>query len=299
MGGDYHTMISLLLPTRGRPALVNRLFASLVETTSCLDQLEVVLYVDEDDLSSHNLDSMDFHVSRIVGPVLSMGGYNSACLQIARGDVIILANDDMVIRTKGWDDHIRLIHAKFVDQVYLYYPNDLNKKGLFCTFPILSRGTCELLATPYPSAYRRAFIDVHLFDIFKRLQHAGFDRIRYCDDLVFEHLHYRTGKAPDDETYRLARKGRFADDPTFLALTAKRSEAAARLISAIRNEPFAAGGGSIFQDEAPASIYSAVRFFSRRFLLDAELPYRWRLFLWYWFIGRYLAANGFLRPFVR
>ena len=278
---------------------MQRLFRSIAETTSHLDQVEVVLYVDEDDTSSHDLDSEFFRVVRIVGPALSMGGYNSACLQIARGDVIILANDDMVIRTKGWDDHVRSINAEFEDQVYLCYPNDLNKKGLFCTFPILSRGTCKLLADPYPSAYRRAFIDVHLFDIFKRLQHAGFDRIRYCDDLVFEHLHYRTGKAPDDETYRLARKGRFADDPTFLSLTAKRSEAAARLISAIRNEPFAAGGDLTFQDEAPASIASAVRFFSRRFLLDAELPYRWRLFLWYWFIGRYLAANGFLRPFVR
>jgi len=292
-------MISLLLPTRGRPTLVNRLFTSIAETTSHLDQLEVVLYVDEDDTSSYDLDSKFFSVVRIIGPALTMGGYNSACFEKARGEVLILANDDMVIRTSGWDDRIRAMNAKFEDQIYLGYANDLFKKSRFCTFPILSRRTCELLATPYPSAYRRAFIDVHLFDIFKRLQHAGFDRIRYFDDLVFEHLHYRTGKVPDDETYRLARKGRFADDPTFLALTAKRSEAAARLISAIRNEPFAAGGGSTFQYEAPASIVSAVRFFSRGFLLDAELPYRWRLFLWYWFIGRYLAANGFLRPFVR
>ena len=228
-----------------------------------------------------------------------MGGYNSACLQIARGDVIILANDDMVIRTKGWDDRIRSINAEFEDQVYLCYPNDLYKKSRFCTFPIMSRVTCELLADPYPSAYRRAFIDVHLFDIFKRLQHAGFDRIRYCHDLLFEHLHYRAGKAPIDETYRSARNGRFADDPTFISLTATRSEAAARLICAIRKEPVVSGVYVNCQGEALAEIPSAVCLFSSTFLLDGELPYRWRFFLWYWFIGRYLAGKGFLRPFIR
>jgi len=292
-------MISLLLPTRQRPALVQRLFQSIVETTSRLDKVEVILYVDEDDIGSHGLDSAYFRVVRIVGPMLTMGGYNSACLQRAQGEVIILANDDMVIRTHGWDDRVRAMHDEFEDRIYLGYANDLFKKSRFCTFPILSRRTCELLADPYPAAYRRAFIDVHLFDIFKRLQHAGFDRIRYYEDLVFEHLHYRSGKAPYDETYGYARNGRFADDPTFIALTAMRSAAANRLISIIRNEPVVAGGDVDFQNKVPTGIPSAVRLFTRLFLLDGELPYRWRVFLWYWFIGRYLAANGFLRPFVR
>lgn len=279
--------------------LVERLFKSIAETTSHLNQVEVVLYIDEDDTDSHDLDSADFRVVRIIGPALSMGGYNSACFEKARGDVLILVNDDMVIRTPGWDDRIRAMNAGFEDNIYLGYANDLFKKSRFCTFPIMSRRTCELLADPYPAAYRRAFIDVHLFDIFKRLQHAGLDRIRYCDDLVFEHLHYRTGKAPYDETYGYKRSKRFSDDPNFISLAVQRSEAAKRLISVISNKPVTAAGGANFQEEVPASIISAVRLFSRRFLLDGELPYRWRLFLWYWFIGRYLAANGFLRPFVR
>lgn len=292
-------MISLLLPTRGRPTLVNRLFSSITETTSRLDQIEVVLYVDEDDTSSHNLDSSNFRVVRIVGPALTMGAYNSACLAKAKGDILILANDDMVIRTLGWDERIRAMHVEFADQIYLGYANDLFKKSRFCTFPIISRRTCKLIADPYPSAYRRAFIDVHLFDIFKRLQHAGFDRIRYYDDLVFEHLHYRTGKGSYDETYGYSRNGRFADDPTFIALTAMRSTALSRLIGAIRNQPVVACCRVNCRDEVPTNIISAVSLFNRRFLLDGELPYQWRFFLWYWFIGRYLAAKGFLRPFVR
>jgi hypothetical protein len=292
-------LISLLLPTRGRPVLVNRLFTSIIAATSHLHQVEVILYVDEDDTDSLYLDSEDFRVVRIVGPALSMGGYNSACLERAQGDVLILANDDMVIRTPGWDDRILAMHAEFEDQIYLGYANDLFKKSRFCTFPILSRRTCEILADPYPTVYRRAFIDVHLFDIFKRLQHAGFDRIRYYDDVIFEHLHYRSGKAPYDATYGYTQSGRFADDPTFIALAPMRSAAANRLISAIRNKPIAESDDIPLQGEVSSTIAGTIRSFTSRFLLDSELPYRWRFFLWYWFIGRSLAAHGFLRPFVR
>lgn len=288
-------LISLILPTRGRPALVERFFGSLEKMTSHLDQIEVILYVDEDDISSHHLDSQSFHVTRIIGPALSMGGYNSACFERSHGEIIILVNDDIVIRTQGWDERIRAMHEEFADQVYLGYANDLYKKSKFCTFPIMSRRTCELLVAPYPNAYRRFFIDVHLFDIFKRLQHAGLDRIRYYDDLVFEHLHYRTGKAPYDETYGYARNGRFADDSTYINLIAARSAAANRLIGEICNQPSNPAGVSFDKDEMPGNVASAVAFFSKKFLFDSELPYRWRVFLWYWFIGRYLAANGYLR----
>ena len=185
--------ISLLLPTRGRHTLVERLFKSIAETAAQPERVEVILYVDDDDTVSHHLDSKDFRVVRIIGPAMSMGGYNSACLEQACGDIVILVNDDMVISTPGWDNMIVEMDAGFTDKIYLAYGNDLFKKGGLCTFPILSRRTCELLVEPYPAAYRGAFIDVHLFDIFKRLQHAGFNRVRYLDDVVFEHLHYRTG----------------------------------------------------------------------------------------------------------
>lgn len=292
------SMISLLLPTRQRPALVQRLFQSIVEQTSQLDKVEVVLYIDEDDISSHYLDSQYFRVTRIVGPALSMGGYNSACFGRASGAIIILVNDDIVIRTQSWDDCLRAINARFEDKIYLAYPNDLFKKSKFSTFPIMSRRTCEILVEPYPLVYKRFFIDYHLFDIFKRLQHTGFDRICYCEDVVFEHLHYRMGKASYDQTYEYGRKGRFADDSTFIRLTGMRSAAAKRLARAIDDKSIMCESGKADKDEMPEGFVSALFFFSRKFLLDEELPYSWRIFLWYYFIGRYLAVTGFLRSFI-
>lgn len=291
-------LISLLMPTRGRPALVKRFFRSVSDESSHLEAVEIILYVDEDDVASQHLDSPEVRVVRIIGPRLSMGEYNSRCLGKANGQIVVLVNDDMVIRTHGWDDQIRALDAAIADKIYLAYSNDLLKGDKLCTFPILSRRTCNLLVDPYPAAYRGAFIDYHLLDIFKRLQHAGFDRIRYLEDVVFEHLHYRTGKAEFDETY--SKRGRFADDPDFIALVEPRRAAAQRLHCAVAGKPLPAAvpfvpeAGSI-----PHGLSAAVVYFTRRFLFDTDLPLRWRGFLWYWFIGRWMAAQGMLRPFVK
>lgn len=291
--------ISLLLPTRGRRVLVERFFLSLVETASHRDQVEVILYVDEDDVDSHHLGSDVVRVTRIIGPRASMGTYNSACYGAAQGDIIILVNDDMVIRTPGWDEKIIEFDANIPDKIYLAYGNDLFKKMDLCTFPILSRRTCELLVEPYPKEYQGAFIDYHLFDIFKRLQHSGFDRIRYMDDVVFEHLHYRTGKAPFDETY--SKRGRFADDPTFLALINSRQKSAERLLRILRGDEsqtlYSPVRGGI--EMVPETLFKAIAVFARDLLFDRGLPLRWRSYLWVWFIGRYMAERGMLRPFAR
>lgn len=299
MGKIKKPQISLLLPTRGRHVLVERLFASVAETASQLGQIEVILYVDDDDVDSHFLDSDVLKVTRIIGSRASMGTYNSTCYEAAKGDIIILVNDDMVIRTPGWDEKVIEFDAKIPDKIYLAYGNDLFKKGDLCTFPILSRRTCELLVEPYPKEYRGAFIDFHLFDIFKRLQHAGFDRIHYMDDAVFEHLHYRTGKAPFDETY--GKRDRFSDDPTFLALINSRQKSSERLLRILRGDNsqvlYSPERGAI--EKVPETLFKAITTFTRDLLFDRSLPLRWRSYLWVWFIGRYMAGRGMLRPFVR
>ena len=278
--------------------MVDRFIKSAATQTTYLDQIEIVLYVDDDDTGSHHLGSEQVSVKRIIGPKTSMGAYNSACYAAARGDIIILVNDDMVIGTQGWDTKIVNLDASIPDMVYLAYGNDLFKNGSLCVFPILSRRTCDLLVEPYPKEYQGAFIDYHLFDIFKRLQHLGFDRIHYMDDVVFEHLHYRTGKAPFDETY--AKRDRFADDSTFLALINSRKKSADRLLRILRGDesqalysPERSAIGKI-----PETLLQAIATFTRDLLFDRGLPLRWRSYLWVWFIGRYMTGRGMLWPFV-
>lgn len=290
-------IISLLLPSRGRPKLVERLFASITETTTNLSNIELILNLDTDDPVSHYLDTKDFRLIKIIQNQPSMGAYNFACLSKSQGRIIILINDDLVFRTQGWDEKIIAMDAKFPDKIYLAYTNDLFKNA-WCSFPILSRRTCEELINPYPLEYKGAFIDTHLYDIFKRLQNKKHDRICYLADVVFEHMHYRTGKAPLDDTYK--KRGRFDDDAAFVQLSSIRQLSAERLALII-------DGAQVLPEidlnnktkYNPQSVFSAFIRLTKQFLLNRKIPLRWRFFLWYWFVGRYLASRGFLWPLVK
>jgi glycosyltransferase involved in cell wall biosynthesis len=291
--------ISLLMPTRGRPELAERFIASVLTHSSQLARVEVVIYVDDDDTGSHHIASELVAVKRIIGPRINMGACTKVCLEAARGDIIVLANDDMVIRTTGWDAKLAELHAGIPDGIYLAYANDLFKDSSVCTFPILSRATCKMLGEPFPAAYRGAFIDTHLMDIFRRLQHAGFDRVRYLKEVVFEHLHHRTGKAPFDATY--AARKRFDDDATYVALAPSRQLQAMCLLAALLGKPPQKYSQVImeFQAAAPRGFMNAIEIYTQAFLLDTGLPWQSRCYQWVRFIARYLAANGWLRPFVR
>jgi ABC-type polysaccharide/polyol phosphate transport system ATPase subunit len=275
-GTDYR--ISLLVPTRGRAELAHRFLESVLARSERPDLVEVVLYADEDDPASHNLRVEGLDVRTIVGPRVSMGEYNSACLARARGDIVVLGNDDVVIQTRGWDRKLRELQAAMQDQVYLAYPNDLFKGRRLSSFPILSRRTCELLGEPFPRAYRGAFIDQHLLDLFKRLERHGHPRIVYLEDVVFEHMHFRSGKGDFDQVY--GNRGRFADDETFLRLRGERSAAAARLRDAIDGR---APGGK------PAT--SANESFLDATLFDRDLSLARRLKLFLWLAARRAASR--------
>lgn len=82
-------------------------------------------------------------------------------------------------------------------------------------------------------------------------------------------------------------------------MKARRSAAAKRLIGAIQKHPI------VVEEPKYSGVYtvggtlSVVIKCTRSFLLDAELSYSWRLFLWFWFIGRHLAAKVQSKLFVR
>jgi ABC-type polysaccharide/polyol phosphate transport system ATPase subunit len=273
---DSNARISVLLPTRGRAELLRRFLESVLARSEQPDRVEVVIYADEDDPASHGLQVEGLAVRTIVGPRASMGHYNTTCFEHSRGEIVVLGNDDVVIQTRGWDRKLRDMHAAIRDRVYLAYPNDLFKGRGLSAFPILSRKACEILGEPFPAAYRGAFIDYHLLDIIKRLEQLGQQRLFYLEDVVFEHMHHRTGKGDFDATY--GKRDRFGDDATFMRLRDSRSAAAGRLLAAIegRNAP-----------PPPATDSAGLL---RVTLLDRELPLPWRLRLYWWFVARFALA---------
>jgi hypothetical protein len=221
--------ISLLLPTRGRVALVQRLFDSLVQTTAEMEQLEVVLYVDEDDAESLKIEHPALSPLKIVGRSgATMGHMTRACYDASHGHYVMLINDDVVFRTKGWDTRVCAAATRYPDDIALVYGNDLDQGEAVPTFPIVSRTVCDVLGEVCPRGYRHLHIESHLLDIFKQLARLGHRRIFYLDDVIFEHMHFIMGKAGMDSTY--AKKDQRLDDLLFIALDDQR-EFQARLLA--------------------------------------------------------------------
>jgi hypothetical protein len=198
---EHDIDISILLATRGRPQFVQRLFKSLTDTAADSKALEIILYIDDDDLAGRQIDHDRLKVKKITGPRISMGAMHNECYKASRGGIILIIGDDNVFRTPGWDDTVRETFAKFPDEICLVYGNDLNQGRNMCTAPFLSRKYCEILGGPCPVAYTGEFVDTHIMDTFYKLRYWGYDRIIYLKNLIIEHMHHVVGKAPFDDTY--------------------------------------------------------------------------------------------------
>ncbi len=196
--------ISLLLPTRKRVERANAFLKSVVDTAACLEKIEVVAAVDDDDQESQALVSphAKLLLRKAIGPRARMGELNTRCLREAKGDIIMLVNDDILIRSKDWDTHLRDADQLFSDGIYLFHVKDGFKNEKFPIFPILSKRFCDLIQDPYPAEFGGDGNDTHLYDIFLRLQDLGHERIIYLPDVFFEHMHYKLGKAENDAVYQ-------------------------------------------------------------------------------------------------
>lgn len=279
------TRISVLIPTRKRPQILERMLESLVPTAEHPEALEVVVCIDDDDEETLALDLDRWSVKRIVGPRQSMGKLNAICYARSTGGIVILGNDDIVVRTQGWDERIREAARRFPDQVYLLYPNDLMKGNRLSTFPVVSRAMCDAIISPFPAEYRGAFIDVHLLDIFRQLEGMGHKRIVYLDDVIFEHMHYRLGKSEFDATYR--ERDRFGDDRTFMALLEARLWAAKRLDALITGREVEIE--SRLQERRPPGGWFL--HLAWDVLKGGSSPLPWRLRLFVWLCLRFVYKN--------
>jgi hypothetical protein len=268
--------ISILLPTRGRPESLARMLGGAFKLAAQPQLLEAVVCVDDDDAATLALDMSAWNVRRLVGPRRPMAELNAACLAAATGDLLFAVNDDVVVRTPGWDDKLRAAVDRFPDGVWLAFPNDLLQGDRLATFPCLSREGARLLGEPYPRDFRGEFIDVHLMDVFQRLKGIGFDRILYLEDVVFEHLHHHAGKSAEDATYR--ERLNSVDDDVYLGLHRERGAVVRRLRARIAGESVA--------DPAPPRPLPAGLFVLRSLeaLVCSRAPFLWRLrvFSWLW-----------------
>lgn len=185
-------MISLLIPTRKRPDNLRRLIDSLRETSSFMP--DICCYVDSDDDSYSPLDFPE--VRFVGGERMVFSGMWNRCAQIATGDILMMAADDMAFRTCYWDGMIERAFEECPDKILMVHGDDLGfGRDRFGVFPVIHRRWYEAVGYFCPPGYSADYCDTHLNDVANAL-----DRRRFLP-YVTEHLHPSLGKAEMDETY--------------------------------------------------------------------------------------------------
>lgn len=232
----HRPWFSLIVPTRGRPEQLRRFLDSVANTAAHPERIEVVLVVDEDDPASLAVTHSRLNVKHAIGPTgRTMGELNSAGYAASTGDRVMLLNDDVIVRTRGWDATILDCLREMPDPFWLVHVNDTLIREHLCVFPLVSREFCELAGGICPREYQRYRIDDHIEDVFNLLAWVGERRTIYLPDVIFEHMnaveHPTAGRVYESDPAILA-----LDAPRFEALLPERKELVIRILGHISRD---------------------------------------------------------------
>lgn len=226
-------MISLVCPSRGRPAAFAAMVASALGRAADPDCVQVVAYLDDDDpeLAEYRTEDVAGRMTLLTGERCTLSDAWDRAAAEAKGDVLMLAADDLRFRTPGWDTIVfGCMAGLFPDGLGVVYGRDGHADKRMATHPFVSRRWVETVGRFTPPYFCADYVDLWLHDVASR---AG--RLAFLPGLLVEHLHPSYGKGAWDRTHeeRLAR-AKDADLPALWgSLEAERAAEAEKVKAAI------------------------------------------------------------------
>lgn len=231
-------MISLLVPSRGRPNRCQAMWRSALATARDPDLVELLLYLDDDDPTRaayrNWIAAADHrHILAVDGPRILLTRTWNVLAEHATGEILWHGNDDVTFHTPEWDEQVRQAFELVPDRIALVYPRDgIQNEGL-ATLGFLHRRWVDTLGYMIAPYFSSDYGDTWNNDIAVML-----GRRRYLRDVYCEHLHPVAGKGTYgplgtewDLTHqeRLVRHRADNVDQRYLELLGERQAAAAKL----------------------------------------------------------------------
>lgn len=186
-------MISILLPSRGRPANVMRLYESLKATT--YGQWEMIVHLDDDDPLAFDYAER-IEIKYLMAPRMLLSDYWNHCYEASQGGIVQHSGDDIVFRTRGWDWKVE--DAMPDDGIGFVHGNDLSPNThLIGTHGFVTRRWCDTLGYLCPPYFSSDYNDLWLTEVANDL-----GRRFHLTDVITEHLHPAFDKAEWDQTHQ-------------------------------------------------------------------------------------------------
>jgi len=145
--------ISLLLYTRAKVDRLIKTLDSIEETTDVKTQMDVWVYVDEDDTITRDFILSDY-CNRYGSNVIFYIGthtkslaenYNTLWKESTNAGLYMPAGDDFIIITKGWDRIVRRAFNEYQDRIGFMYAIDNSFNANTIKYPILSAEWINLI----------------------------------------------------------------------------------------------------------------------------------------------------------
>lgn len=188
-------MISLLCPTRERVHDAVDYVDSVFATADNPDQVELIIALDNDDpMLEQYKQRLDKRVKLFINPRFAK---LSTCWNqmtfMSKGDMVMLANDDLRHRSHHWDMMLCEAARKHPDGIFCAWGPDGIHKDNQASFPVVGRKVVEVLGYYLPEIFQYFYVDTWIFDIIKRV-----GRLEYIPTLFIEHMHICKQKRQPD-----------------------------------------------------------------------------------------------------
>ena len=168
--------------------------------------IEVVAYVDEDDPSLHLYRALqeqwavrapEVMVSLIVGDRIVISVAWNRCAEMASGELLMLAADDIRFHNDGWAGAVHKVFDGIPDRIAYVYGRDGIHDHRLGTHGVIHRRWMETVGYFAPPHFTSDYNDAWLHEVARMVGRAF-----YLPALVTEHLHPAVGKAKIDQTHK-------------------------------------------------------------------------------------------------
>lgn len=195
MADTAQVQIDLLCPSYGRPERLATMYRSAKDKASFPEDVHVWAAFEYDDKSIYEVGLHYDH--RLTGSWHSAAPAWNALVGVSRSYIVHMSADDLIFKTKGWDDIVR---ASFIDHPFrvLHYRDDLRDERMALN-PFVTRDWIKAVGYIHPEL-RHFYSDTWIEEIARE---AG--TLHYDSALHIQQAHWKNSLAPWDETYAKTR----------------------------------------------------------------------------------------------
>lgn len=204
-------MISLLVPSRGRPDQLMAMWHSAYETAADPDSIEMVVRVDADD---DGYDRLRSRSAKTYGGTTNIFGrqlirwvvkprtdlmsdlWNDSWRE-AHGDIFMHCADDVRFREPDWDLRVAMHFESWPDRIGFVYGRDCAHDQSLGTHGFLSREWTDVIGYFLPPYFSCDYADTWLNEVSQAIGRRVYD-----ENIVTEHMHPALGKGEIDQTHR-------------------------------------------------------------------------------------------------